>query len=102
VFCGSLKDDTERMNDRNKHKMTGQMNHQTADTKANASVFLFFPHRTFFKTQIQQINGKRPFKPYKSKRKADTNNQLRNFENTRNACECCQGLGKRLIYLEQS
>jgi hypothetical protein len=31
------------MNDRNKHKVTGQMNQQTADPKANASVFLFFP-----------------------------------------------------------
>ncbi len=31
------------MNDRNKHKrVTGQMNHQTADPKAYASVFLFF------------------------------------------------------------
>ena len=30
------------MNDRNKHKVTGQMNHQTADQKSNASVFLFF------------------------------------------------------------
>jgi hypothetical protein len=29
------------MNDRNKHKVTGQMNQQTADPKANASVFLF-------------------------------------------------------------
>jgi hypothetical protein len=57
VLCGSLKDDTERMNDRNKHKMTGQMNHQTADTKANASVFLFFPTAHFLKPQIQQVNG---------------------------------------------
>lgn len=39
----SLTDDTARMNDRNKHKATGQMKHQTADPKANASVFLFFP-----------------------------------------------------------
>lgn len=31
------------MNDRIKHKqMTGQMNLQTADLKANASIFLFF------------------------------------------------------------
>jgi hypothetical protein len=35
----TLKDDTARMNDRNKHKVTGQMNHQTADSKANPSVF---------------------------------------------------------------
>jgi len=33
----SLKDETARMNDRNKHKVTGQMNHQTANPKANAS-----------------------------------------------------------------
>lgn len=38
------------MNDRNKHKVTGQMNHQTADPKANASVFLFFPTAHFLKT----------------------------------------------------
>ena len=31
------------MNNRNKHKITGQMSHQTADSKAYASVFLFFP-----------------------------------------------------------
>jgi hypothetical protein len=30
--------------------MTGQMNHQTADPKANASVFLFFPNAHFLKT----------------------------------------------------
>src|SRR5690554_573668 len=38
------------MNDRNKHKVTGQMNHQTADPKVNASVFLFFSTVHFFKT----------------------------------------------------
>jgi hypothetical protein len=37
------------MNDRNKNKVTGQMNHQTADPKANASVFLFFPTTNFLK-----------------------------------------------------
>ena len=37
------------MNDRNKHKVTGQMNQQTADPKADASVFLFFAN-TQFKT----------------------------------------------------
>ena len=42
-LTASLKDDTARMNDRNKHKVTGQINHQKADPKANASVFLFFP-----------------------------------------------------------
>jgi len=46
----SLKDDTTSMNDRNKHKVTGQMNHQTAYPKANASVFLFFPTAHFLKT----------------------------------------------------
>jgi hypothetical protein len=38
------------MNDRNKHKVTKQMNHQTADPKANASVFLFFSNANFLKT----------------------------------------------------
>jgi len=39
------------MNDRIKHKqMTEQINHQTANPKANASVFLFFPTAHFFKT----------------------------------------------------
>jgi hypothetical protein len=46
----SLKDDTTNMNDRNEHKLTGQMNHQAAGPKANASVFLFFPNAHFFKT----------------------------------------------------
>jgi hypothetical protein len=46
----SLKDDTTRMNDRNKHKVTGQMNRQTADPKSKASEFLFFPTAHFFKT----------------------------------------------------
>jgi hypothetical protein len=45
----SLKDHTARMNDRNKHKVTGQMNHQTADPKVNAVVFLFFPTAHFLK-----------------------------------------------------
>ncbi|MGR6088311.1 MAG: hypothetical protein ACU4F9_09045 [Arcticibacter sp.] len=45
----SLKDDTARMNDRNKHKVTGQVNHQTADPKANATVFLFLPTAHFLK-----------------------------------------------------
>ena len=52
------KDDTARMNDRNKHKVTGQMNHKTADPKANASVFLFFPTAHFFKTILaSRTNG---------------------------------------------
>ncbi len=42
------------MNDRNKHKVTGQMNQQTADLKANASVFLFFPTAHFLKTIFSQ------------------------------------------------
>ena len=54
----SLKDDTARMNDRNKHKVTGQMNHQTADPNANASVFLFFPTAHFLKTILaSRTNG---------------------------------------------
>jgi len=43
--------DTARMKDRLKHKqVTGQMNHQTADPRVNASVFLFFPTAHFLKT----------------------------------------------------
>jgi hypothetical protein len=42
------------MNDRNKHKVTGQMKHQTADPKANASVFLFFPTSHFLKTILSR------------------------------------------------
>jgi hypothetical protein len=38
------------MNDRNKHKVTGQINHQTTSPKANTSVFLFFPTAQFLKT----------------------------------------------------
>ena len=54
----SLKDDTARMNDRNKHKVTGQMNHQTADPKANASVFLFFSTAHLLKTILaSNTNG---------------------------------------------
>lgn len=46
------------MNDRNKHKVTGQMNHQTADPKANASVFLFFANAHFLKTILtSRTNG---------------------------------------------
>ena len=45
------------MNDRNKHKVTGQMNHQTADPKAYASVFLFFPTAHFFNSIYQRTNG---------------------------------------------
>jgi hypothetical protein len=54
----SLKDDTARMNDRNKHKVTGQMNHQTADPKAYASVFLFFSTAHFLRTILaSRTNG---------------------------------------------
>ena len=46
------------MNDRNKHKVTGQMNHQTADQKGNATVFLFFPTAHFLKTILaSRTNG---------------------------------------------
>ena len=65
----SLKDDTARMNDRNKHKqVTGQMNHQTADPKANASVFLFFPTSHFLKTILaSRTNGTFGFAQHKSR-----------------------------------
>jgi hypothetical protein len=47
------------MNDRIKHKqMTEQMNHQTANPKANASVFLFSPTAHFLKTILaNRTNG---------------------------------------------
>ena len=47
------------MNDRIRHKqMTGQINHQTADPKANASVFLFFANAHFLKTiSASRTNG---------------------------------------------
>jgi len=47
------------MNDRIKHKqVTGQMNHQTVDPKANASVFLFFSNAHFLKTILaSRTNG---------------------------------------------
>jgi hypothetical protein len=46
------------MNDRNKHKVMGHINHQTADPKANASVFLFFPTAHFLKTILaSSTNG---------------------------------------------
>jgi len=44
------------MNDRNKHKVTGQMNQQTADPKANASVFLFFSNAHFLKNNFFQTH----------------------------------------------
>ena len=53
------------MNDRIKHKqVTGQMNHQTADPKANAAVFLFFPTAHFLKTILaSRTNGTFAFAP---------------------------------------
>ena len=63
----NLKDDTTRMNDRDKHKVTGQMNHQKADPKANASVFLFFPAAHFLKTN-KPIDSRIPIKDKLNKR----------------------------------
>jgi hypothetical protein len=52
------------MNDRNKHKVIGQLNHQTADPKVNASVFLFFPTTHFLKTILaNSTNGTFTFAP---------------------------------------
>jgi hypothetical protein len=46
------------MNNRNKHKVTGQMNQQTAKPKGNASVFLFFSTAHFLKTILAiRTNG---------------------------------------------
>jgi hypothetical protein len=41
------------MNDITRQQMRNR-NHQTADPKANASVFLFFFQRTFFKNNFSQ------------------------------------------------
>ena len=58
TYFSTRQDDTVRMNDRNKHKVTGQVNQQTADPKANASVFLFFPTAHFLKTILaSRTNG---------------------------------------------
>ena len=53
------------MNDIARHqKVTGQMNQQTADPRANASVFLFFPTAHFFKTILaSRTNGTFAFAP---------------------------------------
>jgi hypothetical protein len=56
------------MNDRNKHKVTGQINHQTADPKSSASVFLFFPTAHFLKTiSASRTNGIFGFARHKSR-----------------------------------
>jgi hypothetical protein len=56
------------MNNRNKHKVTGQMNQQTADPKVNASVFLFFPNAHFLKTILaNRTNGTFGFARYTSR-----------------------------------
>jgi hypothetical protein len=64
----SLKNDRARMNDRNKHLVTGQMNIQTADPKANASIFLFFFTAHFIKTILtSRTNGTFGFARYTSR-----------------------------------
>jgi hypothetical protein len=53
------------MNETIKYKqVTGKMNHQIADPKANASVFLFFPTAHFLKTILtSRTNGTFAFAP---------------------------------------
>jgi hypothetical protein len=53
------------MNDITRHQnVTGQLNHQTADRTANASVFLFFPTAHFLKTILaSRTNGTFAFAP---------------------------------------
>jgi hypothetical protein len=46
----SLKNDTVRMNDRNKHKVKGQMNHQTDGPKSQRFCIFIFPIAHFLKT----------------------------------------------------
>jgi len=50
----SLKDYGVRMNFRNKHKMTGQMNHQTAYPKPSLLYFYFFPKKMTITNGYQQ------------------------------------------------
>ena len=46
------------MNDINKHKVTGQMNHQTADPKSQRfCIFLFFPPHIFKTILASHTNG---------------------------------------------
>jgi hypothetical protein len=81
----SLKNNTTRMKDRNKHKVTGQMNHQTADPKANASVFLFFPNAHFLKTILaNRTNGTFGFARYTSQRLSKPKEPF--FANPHNSC----------------
>jgi len=53
------------MNDMTRHQnVTGQTNRQTADPKAHASVFLFFPTAHFLKTILaSRTNGTFGFTP---------------------------------------
>jgi hypothetical protein len=46
----SLKNDTVGMNDRNKHKVMGQMNHQTAGPQSQRFCIFTFPTAHFLKT----------------------------------------------------
>ena len=92
MLPASLKDDTARMNDRNKHKVTGQMNHQTADPNANASVFLFFSNAHFLKTILaSRTNGTFGFFRHTSQRSKNqkshffcqrTDGQIDNYSNS--------------------
>jgi hypothetical protein len=53
-FPASQKNGTARMNYRIKYKqVTGQMNHQTANPEALASVFLFFFNASFINNQYK-------------------------------------------------
>jgi hypothetical protein len=56
------------MNDMTRHQnVTGQMNHQTAVPRANASVFLFFSTAHFLKTILaSRTNGTFDFARYTS------------------------------------
>ena len=56
------------MNNRNKHKVTGRMNHQAADPKANATVFLFFSKAYFLTTILaSRTNGSFSFARHTSR-----------------------------------
>jgi len=91
MLPASLKDDRARMNDRIKHKqVTGQMNHQTADPRANASVFLFFPTAHFLKTILaSRTNGTFAFarhtsRPFAKLKEVQANAQSQRFCTTFN------------------
>ena len=69
------------------------MNHQTADPKANASVFLFFPTAHFLKTILAHRTVKHIwfFPTHKPTQKNQKSLPLPTHNNTVNIYTICQG-----------